>query len=104
MSDLLGNFHTTQFKGAEYDFDNDILYLKHGFRKISHIFKNLQDLLKNLYLINLERVKSGYLTIFYSKPKFGRIGPKTKISSDLFQILCMSQYLKVLKTNRTTLF
>ena len=27
-----------------------------------------------------------------SKPKFGQIGPKSKISSDLLEILSMSQY------------
>ena len=47
----------------------------------------MRDLLKNLHLINLERVKCGHLTIFYSKSKFGQIGPQTKTSSDLFQML-----------------
>ena len=81
-----------------------MLYLKSIFRQIGHKFKTLQDLLKNLHLINLERVECGHLTIFYSKSKFGQIGPKTKISSDLFKILFMSQYLKVLTANLTSLF
>ena len=38
------------------------------------------SLLKNLHLINLEGVECGHLMIFYSKPKFWQIGPKTKIS------------------------
>ena len=80
------------------------LYLKYIFRQIGHKFKTLRDLLKNLHLINLERVECGYLTIFYSKLKFGQIGPKTKISLDLFEILFTSQYLKVLTTNLTSLF
>ena len=64
-----------------------------------HKFETLRDLLKNLQLLNLER-----FTIFYSKPKCGQIGPKTKISSDSFEILLRSQYLKVLTTNLTLLF
>ena len=64
-----------------------------------HKFETLRDLLKNLQLLNLER-----FTIFYSKPKFVQIGPKTKISSDSFEILLRSQYLKVLTTNLTLLF
>ena len=64
-----------------------------------HKFETLRDLLKNLQLLNLER-----FMIFYSKPKFGQIGPKTKISSDSFEILLRSQYLKVLTTNLTLLF
>ena len=64
-----------------------------------HKFETLRDLLKNLQLLNLER-----FTIFYSKPKFGQIGPKTKISWDLFEILFTSQYLKVPTTNLVSLF
>ena len=80
------------------------LYLKSIFRQIGHKFKTLWDLLKNLHLINLEHVECGYLTIFYSKPKFGQRGPKTKILSDLFEILFTIQYLKVLIMNLTSLF
>ena len=46
---------------------------------MGHKFKTLQDLLKNLHLINLEHFECGHLAIFYSKPKFGQCGPKTKI-------------------------
>ena len=74
------------------------------FRQIGHKFKTLRDLLKNLHLINLERVECGHLAIFYSKPKFGQIAPKTKISSNLFETLFTSEYLKVLTTNLTSLF
>ena len=74
------------------------------FGQIDHKFKTLRDLLKNLHLINLERVECGHLTMFYSKSKFGQIGPKTKISSDLFKLLFTNQYLKVLTTNLTSLF
>ena len=103
MSDLLENFHTSQFRGTEYEFVIDIsrFYI---FRQIGYKSKTLRDLLKNLHFINLQRVECGHLTIFYSKPKFGQIGPKTKISSDLFEILFTSQYLKVLTTNLTSLF
>ena len=45
-----------------------------------------------------------HLTIFYSNLKLGQIDPKTKISSNLFETLFMSQNLKVLKTNLTSLF
>ena len=78
--------------------------MKYIFRQIGHKFKTLRDFLKNLHLVNLGRVECRHLTIFYSKPKFGQIGPKTKISSDLFEILFTSQYLKVLTTNLTSLF
>ena len=53
------------------------LYLKYIFRQIGHKFKTLRDLLKNLHLINLERVECRHLPIFYSKPKIGQIDPKT---------------------------
>ena len=43
-----------------------------------------------MILIDWGRVECGHLTIFYSKPKFGRIGPKTKIFLDLFGILFTS--------------
>ena len=81
-----------------------ILCLKSIFRQIGDKFKTLQDLLKNLHLVNLEHVECKHLTIFYSKPKFVQIGPKTKISWDLFEILFMSQYLKVLTMNLTSLY
>ena len=81
-----------------------ILCLKSIFRQIGDKFKTLQDLLKNLHLVNLEHVECEHLTIFYSKPKFVQICPKTKISQDLFEILFMSQYLKVLTMNLTSLF
>ena len=42
--------------------------------------------------------------IFYSKPKFGQIGPTTTISSDLVEILFTSQYLMVRITNLTSIF
>ena len=79
-------------------------YLKSIFRQISDNFKTFRDLLKNLHLINLEHVECGHLTRFYPKPKFGQIGLKTEISSDMFEILFTSQYLKVLTTNLTSLF
>ena len=81
-----------------------ILCLISIFRQIGDKFKTLQDLLKNLHLVNLEHVECEHLTIFYSKPKFVQICPKTKISQDLFEILFMSQYLKVLTMNLTSLF
>ena len=63
--------------------------------------KTSADLLEKLHSRNLEdaECRAECLTIFNSKPKFGQIGLKSKISSDLLETLFTSQSLKVRITN-----
>ena len=73
-------------------------------KKLSDLLKNLftnlkmlnvSYLLENLQPTYFEGVKiqiwNSHLTILYSKPEFGNISPKIKISLDLLVYLQMSQ-------------
>ena len=58
--------------------------------------KNSSDLLETLHPGHMEGVEyrfvHGCLTIFFSKPKFRKIGPKIQISLDLLENLYTSQF------------
>ena len=87
-----------QFKGTDYKFDIHILrfYIENLF--VGKLVPNLK--LHRIYLkISTQGIRwtqiwqrHGDLTVFYSKPKFGQIGAKSKISSDLLENLYTRQF------------